>query len=228
MSEPIQIDSVKPVRNSSKSSEVFEALRVAILSRKLRPGDALKEAHLARQMHVSQVPVREALLQLENLGLVRRVPDTGTTVTKLTRVEMVELVQVRAHLEDLAFRLAARHVTPELARKLRKAAKEISRSASTDDYYAAAKADLEFHRTVWHASGNMTLEKTLEKLCTAFYAFVSQQRKDAREHLKDTLRQHEVLIDALLSQKPAMISAAVNAHINEKSSIPSHMPEGQG
>ena len=51
---------------------------------------------------MSQVPVREALLQLENLGLVRRIPDTGTTVTKLTRTEMVELVQVRAHLEDLA------------------------------------------------------------------------------------------------------------------------------
>ena len=152
------------------------------------------------------MPVREALLQLENLGLVRRVPDTGTTVTKLTRAEMVELVEVRAHLEDLAFRLAAKRTTPELVQLLRKAAKEISRRASTDDYYAAARADLEFHRIVWQASGNSTLERTLEKLCTAFYAFVSQQRRYAGEHLKDTLRQHEVLIDALLSKKASAIS----------------------
>jgi DNA-binding GntR family transcriptional regulator len=225
MQETNHIESVSPVRSSSKSSEVFEALRLAILSRKLLPGDALKEAHVARQMHVSQVPVREALLQLENLGLVRRVPDTGTTVTKLTRTEMVELVQIRAHLEDLAFRLAAKRITPEFAQRLRKSAKEISRSASADDYYAAAKADLEFHRTVWQASGNVTLEKTLEKLCTAFYAFVSQQRRYAGEHLKDTLRQHEVLIDALLSKKASTISAAVNGHINEKSCIPNSIPE---
>jgi len=225
MQEPNHIESVKPIRSSSKSSEVFEALRLAILSRKLLPGDALKEAHVARQMHVSQVPVREALLQLENLGLVTRVPDTGTTVTKLTRKEMVELVEVRAHLEDLAFRLAAKRITPELEQRLRKSAKEISRRASTDDYYAAARADLEFHRTVWRASGNTTLEKTLEKLCTAFYAFVSQQRRDAGEHLKDTLRQHEVLIDALLSKKASNISAAVNNHINEKSCIPSSISE---
>jgi len=221
MQESNHIESVKPIRSSSKSSEVFEALRLAILSRRLLPGDALKEAHVARQMHVSQVPVREALLQLENLGLVTRVPDTGTTVTKLTRREMVELVEVRAHLEDLAFRLAAKRMTPELEQRLRKAAKEISRKASTDDYYAAARADIEFHRTVWQASGNTMLEKTLEKLCTAFYAFVSQQRREAGEHLKDTLRQHEVLIDALLSKKASTISSAVNNHINEKSCIPS-------
>jgi DNA-binding GntR family transcriptional regulator len=92
-------------------------------------------------MQVSQVQVRKALLQLENLGLVRRVLDTGTTVTKLTRAEMVELVEVRAHLEDLAFRLPAKRMTPELVHLLRKAAKEISRRASTDDYYVAARAD---------------------------------------------------------------------------------------
>ena len=90
----------KPVRSLSKSKEVFQILRAAILSGGLQPGDSLTEAHLARQMNVSQVPVREALLQLEHLGLVVRVQDKGTTVTKLSRAEMVELLEVRAHLED--------------------------------------------------------------------------------------------------------------------------------
>lgn len=225
MFESTEIESIKPVQNLSKSSEVFETLRVAILSRKLSPGDALKEAHLARQMRVSQVPVREALLRLENLGLVCKVPDKGTTVTKLIRSEMVELVQVRAHLEDLAFRLAAKNLDPELLKQLREAAKGIDRNVSADDYYAAGEADLNFHRLVWRASGNLVLEKTLERLCVSFYAFVSQQRREAGEHLESSTSPHDVLIEALLSKKATVISAAISAHINEKSSIPSNAPE---
>ena len=61
-----------PLRALSKSREVFERLRDAIWSGDLAPGTALREAHLAKQLNVSQVPVREALLQLEHLGLVVR------------------------------------------------------------------------------------------------------------------------------------------------------------
>lgn len=225
MREATAIDLIGPVRNSSKSTEVFEALRAAILSRKLVPGDALKEAHLARMMHVSQVPVREALLRLENLGLVCRVPDKGTTVTKLNRSEMVELVQVRAHLEDLAFRLAAKHITPEILAQLNHAAKEIDITVSMDDYFAKGEADLNFHRIVWHASGNRSLEKTLQSLCEPYYAFVTQQRQRGRERLQASMRPHDALVKALLTKKASAISAAVHVHISESASIPDHISE---
>ena len=72
---------LSPIRTLSKSQSVFEQLRQAIWNGDLQPGVALREAHIAKQLNVSQVPVREALLQLESLGLVVRVPDRGTTVT---------------------------------------------------------------------------------------------------------------------------------------------------
>jgi len=91
-----------PIRTLSKSREVFEQLCQAIWSGDLPPGTPLREAHIAKQLNVSQVPVREALLQLEHLGLVVRVPDRGTTVTKLTRAEIIQRMEVRRHLEEMA------------------------------------------------------------------------------------------------------------------------------
>jgi DNA-binding GntR family transcriptional regulator len=213
----------KPIRTLSKSKEVFQILREAILSGELQPGESLKEAHLARQLHVSQVPVREALLQLEHLGLVVRVQDKGTTVTKLSRAEMVELLEVRAHLEDLAFRLAARHLTEKGKKELHDCVVDLENKITQNNYYGAAEADLRFHRTVWSYSGNRVLENTLERLCTSVLAFVSIQRHSAKESLRDSVGRHKHLLDVLEEGKAKSISLAIREHMNPSHSIPSNV-----
>jgi DNA-binding GntR family transcriptional regulator len=213
----------KPIRTLSKSKEVFQILREAISSGELKPGESLKEAHLARQLHVSQVPVREALLQLEHLGLVVRVQDKGTTVTKLSRAEMVDLLEVRAHLEDLAFRLAARHLTEKGKKELRDCMVDLENKINQNNYYGAAEADLRFHRTVWSYSGNRVLENTLERLCTSVLAFVSIQRHSAKESLRDPVGRHKRLLDVLEEGKAKSISLAIREHMNPSHSIPSNV-----
>lgn len=217
--------SFKPVRNLSKSKEAFEILRNAILSGELRPGDPLKEAQLARQLHVSQVPVREALLQLENLGLVLRVQDKGTTVTKLSRSEMVELLEVRAHLEDLAFRLASRRLTEKGMKELRDCVADLESKTVQNNYYGAAEADLRFHRTVWRYSGNRVLENTLERLCTSVLAFVSIQRHSAKESLRGSAGRHNILLKVLEKGKSGAISAAIREHMDPSRSIPPNLTD---
>jgi DNA-binding GntR family transcriptional regulator len=215
----------KPIRTISKSKEVFQILRDAILSGELQPGEPLKEAHLARQLHVSQVPVREALLQLEHLGLVVRVPDKGTTVTKLSRAEMLELLQVRAHLEDLAFRLAARRLKEKGFHELKACITDLEEKVAQNNHYGAAEADLRFHRTVWRYSGNRVLEDTLERLCTSVLAFVSIQRHSAGETLNDVVGRHNALLRALEKGKLSSISAAVREHVSPSHSIPANVTD---
>jgi DNA-binding GntR family transcriptional regulator len=215
----------KPIRSLSKSKEVFQILRDAILSGELQPGEPLKEAHLARQLHVSQVPVREALLQLENLGLVVRVRDKGTTVTKLSRAEMVELLEVRAQLEDLAFRLASRRLTEKALKELRDCVVDLENNIAENNYYGTAEADLRFHRTVWRYAGNRVLENTLERLCTSVLAFVSIQRHSAKESLRDSNGRHNALLRVLEKGKPNAISAAIREHMNPVHSIPSNVTD---
>lgn len=211
-----------PIRNVSKSSEVFNQLRDAIWSGELSPGTPLREAHIAKQLHVSQVPVREALLRLEHLGLVVRIPDKGTHVTKLTRAEMLQLLEVRSHMEELAFRLAAKRMTPEVESELRQWLVKLEEATAANDHFGVAEADLKFHETVWKASGNTLLEKTLDRLCISVYAFVSLQRHAAGERQVTT--SHEVLLDALLRRDSKLISKRIHEHLSPELTIPAGIP----
>ena len=203
-----------PIRALSKSRGVFEELRQAIWSGSLAPGTPLREAHIAKQLNVSQIPVREALLPLEHLGLVVRVPDRGTTVTKLTRREIQELMEVRRHLELLAFHLTARQLTGDVVLQLERHLHRMQQQVANDDHFAVGEEDFAFHRTVWHASGNEVLVKILERLCAAVYAFVSLKRAAAGENLKHTVISHRKLLEELLSRDEKRITAAVNEHIS--------------
>lgn len=214
-----------PLRSLSKSREVFERLRDAIWSGDLAPGTPIRESHLAKQLNVSQVPVREALLQLEHLGLVVRVPDRGTTVTKLTRTEILQMMEVRRHLEELAFQLAAPRITKEAEAILRRHLTRMQDLVLKKDHFGVAEEDFGFHRTVWKASGNDVLEKTLERLCIAVYAFVSLKRHAAGETMKSAVRSHKLLLDALLSGDPEHIRARVIEHLAPDAVIPSSIAE---
>lgn len=214
-----------PIRTLSKSREVFEQLRQAIWSGDLPPGTPLREAHIAKQLSVSQVPVREALLQLEHLGLVVRVPDRGTTVTKLTRAEIIQMMEVRRHLEEMAFQLAATHLTPEIEAELRAHLRTMQVLVTKKDHFGVAEEDFSFHQTVWKASGNEVLEKTLERLCIAVYAFVSLKRHAAGETMKSAVKSHKKLLEALLSRDKKRITAGVNEHITPEAVIPPSIAE---
>ncbi|MES2393876.1 MAG: GntR family transcriptional regulator [Acidobacteriota bacterium] len=211
---PVPPRELTPIRTQSKSRGVLEQLRQAILSGDLVPGTPLREAHIAKQLNVSQVPVREALLQLENLGLVVKVPDRGTTVTKLTRLEIQQLMEVRRHLELLAFQLAAKNLTDEAVTELKRHLRKMQAQVADGDHFAVAEEDFAFHRTVWRASGNEVLEKTLERLCVAVYAFVSMKRAAAGETLKSAVKSHRKLLEELLSRDEKRITVAVNEHIS--------------
>lgn len=217
---PVAARKLAPVRSLSKSREVFERLRDAIWSGDLEPGVALRETHLAKELNVSQVPVREALLQLENLGLVVRIPDRGTTVTRLTRDEIVDMIQVRSHLESLAFSLSVKNLTPQHVKQLRLHLECMGRFVKERDHFAVAEEDFKFHRTVWRASGNEVLAGTLERLCIAFYAFVSLKRHAADESMKSAVKAHTKLLKALQSGDQEIARKAIQEHLTSGDVIP--------
>ncbi len=219
------IQSLAPLRSKSKSREVFERLRDAIWSGDLVPGTPLRESHLAKQLSVSQVPVREALLQLENLGLVVRVPDRGTTVTKLTRMEILQMMDVRRHLEAYAFQLAAPRVDKDVEAKLRAHLRRMEELVAQRDHFGVAEEDFSFHQAVWKASGNEVLEKTLQRLCISVYAFVSLQRRAAGEAMNLAVRGHTLLLDALLSRHQKRIRKAIDDHLAPEAVIPPSIAE---
>src|ERR1700722_7274491 len=93
----------RPIVDSPVHSRVFDAIRDAIFAGSLKPGEPLRELHLAKELQVSQASVREGLVHLEISGLVVRIPNKETRVTKLSNREVRERLELRESLEAMAW-----------------------------------------------------------------------------------------------------------------------------
>src|SRR3978361_748452 len=103
------------IRHRTMAEFALEELREAIIMGELRPGTPLRLDELARSLGMSISPIREAVRQLEALGLAKHVPHQGARVLDSAVAELRALFQVRLTLESLAVRKAAARLTPEAA-----------------------------------------------------------------------------------------------------------------
>ena len=110
----------KPIRQVQKTLKdtALRLLTEKILSGEIRPGERLNESQLARQFHISRAPIREALQQLLEQGLVVNVIRRGMFVVELQDEDIQKINKVRIVLEAEAFRLARDSMTPEGMQKL--------------------------------------------------------------------------------------------------------------
>jgi DNA-binding GntR family transcriptional regulator len=145
------------------SDRVRHILLQRILDGTYAPGHRLVELDVARELDVSQGPVREALRQLEALRLVETERYRGTRVRAVGEREMREAYEVRAVLEEFAAQLAA----PRLGERIEGLRAEIAHmidAAKADDLERFARHDLAFHATIVEAANNGILRRTWESL----------------------------------------------------------------
>jgi len=205
---------LQPIKSGSLRSQVFQEIRTAIFSGKFRPGNPLRELQLARDLQVSQATVREALLRLENLGLVIRVENRETIVTQLSSQEIRERIAIRIPLESLAAIEASRRMTKSHFEVLNQRLRDISRVIDSNSYFETAQADLEFHRYIWEQSGNRMLHRMLDQLTAPLFAFISIMRSNTVENLKAAVRSHKPIVNALKEGAPELIQREIQHHIN--------------
>jgi DNA-binding GntR family transcriptional regulator len=200
-------------RKSSAQSSVAEAIRKAIFAGELQPGDPITELHVADLHKVSQTTVREALVRLEHAGLVRRIHNVGTFVTQMSTREIQERLRLRIMLEGLAGMEAARLCLPRQLMEIGQHLEQLSKAVDANDYFAAAQADLDFHRLIWSCSGDNTLHQMLDQLTVPLFAFVSMERQRRNERLADAVQAHEPIVQALRQRDPAGTQQAIRSHI---------------
>ncbi len=158
--EPIRIE-----REPQRLSDVaFEALRKAILDRRLVPGEWLRQEALAKELGVSQITVREALNRLVNEGLCMRVPYKGVRVVAPTLEDLEDIYALRGLLEGLAAELAASRITPEELTQMRELLPETVVDADPQSVERARKANREFHAIAIRASGRRFLIQMLRQV----------------------------------------------------------------
>ncbi len=150
------------LKRESLTDQTAHAIRNAILTGEFALGRKLKESELSTRYGVSHSVVREALHVLQGEGLVVTKPYCGRSVFTLTETEALELTVMRASLESLAAYLAAEKITDEWAGRILSAA-AVMKSAAAAGYPSWVDRELNFHRTVWVASGNDWLVRQLSQ-----------------------------------------------------------------
>lgn len=151
--------------NRTLGEHIAHQLRHAILTDQLKPGQRIKERHIAEIMQTSRGPVRDALRLLEREGLVVRYPHRGTFVARLTTQDAEEIHSLRVALEMLALDCAIKRATDEQLDELDKLVQTMSIQANRDyTRFEATDLDLEFHHTLCRISGHKRVLAAWETL----------------------------------------------------------------
>jgi DNA-binding GntR family transcriptional regulator len=144
----------------SPQKDAYALILEAIDAGLYRPGDRLVESELAERLGVSRTPVREALQRLETQSMLTR-DGRSLIVASLDHTQLSDLYAVRAELEGLAARLAARHASDEEVRVLQGMVAD-DRALRGGDPRMLARANKRFHRQVHLASHNRFLIQQLD------------------------------------------------------------------
>jgi DNA-binding GntR family transcriptional regulator len=171
-------------------------LRNLIVTGRLKPGERIVESRVARELGVSQAPVREALALLERQGLVVKIQNRGNFVSRLHARELRELFTLRAVLDAFSARLAAEKATPTDIARLRGLLTRMRTAEKTGDMAKLTDAHLQLHEAIYRLSGHDLLREIFALIYPrmALALAFAENLFSAEAHETDC---HVPLIDAL-------------------------------
>ncbi|MGG7567590.1 GntR family transcriptional regulator [Rhodovulum sp. DZ06] len=200
-------------RDASRDSgaDAYTKILEAIDRGAYPPGARLVETELAETFGFSRTPIREALGRLETQGVVAHDGRRGMVVASLDHDQLGELYEVRAVVEGLAARLAARHAAPEEIAILRELVEE-SR-AYGEQPEALRENNGRFHRQLHRASHNRYLNSMLEGIRRSMALLTHAGLADPGRG-DATVHEHEAIVQAIETRDEAAADAAAQKHIS--------------
>lgn len=150
---------VDPIGREMLSSKIKDRILQLILEGELKPGDRVVETRIARELDVSQSPVREAIRDLAGVGFLEIEPYRGARIRQFTREEFLDDMEIRGELEAIAAERAATRITDSQIERLKALVAEMHALGETGDPHGQAMKNTEFHRTVVEAAGSAALER---------------------------------------------------------------------
>ncbi|CAG2154773.1 GntR family transcriptional regulator [Cupriavidus numazuensis] len=203
---------VEEVESLTMPEAAYRKVRDNILENRWPPGFQATEQEVASQLEMSRTPVREALLRLQQEGLVEVVPRHGVRVLPVSPADMKEIYEVLTSLESTAAELAAaRRLSSEELRPLEEASDAMDSALKRDDLDAWAQADEAFHAQLLSLSGNRMLKQmVLNTWDRAHRARMVTLRLRAKP--VHSTREHRDLLKAIRKGDPEAAREVQRAH----------------
>jgi DNA-binding GntR family transcriptional regulator len=206
------IQALLPVDRETLKSKVARVLREAIQTGQLRPNQRLVEEEISHQLGVSRVPVREAIANLEQDGLVVRELGRGARVANPSKTDIEEIYGLRLALELYALKIAFEKIKEKNLQTFQKLVGKMSEYVKEEDFSQLMETDLAFHEAVCKIAGN-------QKLLDAWRSQVSQVRMlltlsgSQNYDVRNMVKGHEQILIAMRDQDLESALSMLERHI---------------
>lgn len=190
------------------ASRISRVLAERIVRGELPPGARLRQDHIAEEFQTSHVPVREAFRRLEAQGLAISEPRRGVRVASFDLAEVREVAEMRAALEVLALKHAARHMTPAILDAAEAATRDGDAAA---DVHAWEEANRRFHRLILSPCAMPRLLAAIDDLHAASARFLFSAWRSGWERRTD--HDHRAILAALRQGKAEEAATILQKHV---------------
>jgi len=193
--------------------KVHYLLSKAILRGDLKPGERLVESKLAESMNISRTPVREAIILLEQKGLVIASPPKGVIVAPLpTTEELIEFYDINGVLRGLAARKAVRNITYKEIKQLKDIIQKSEQYLSDNSLKNISKLNLKFHLIIEKCSKSkeltLLLDNVHKRTSERFSEIISRKKRQA-----ESIKEHKFILKALIEKNEELAETLMIEHI---------------
>lgn len=205
----------KEIRFQSRNAQIYAHLRSMIIQGKLEPNSKLVIDHLAEDLGVSHIPVREAIFQLEADGFVETKAYVGASVTDIKPESIQELFALLEALELISVKAACQNLSNEALEELERLVKQMAKHLDDPDTWSAENK--RFHGLICEQAGTRFIKKMLD---TALDHWDRLRHIFLKEVFKKRIRlaqeEHQGILEALRERNEARLEQVIKNH-NQKS-----------
>jgi DNA-binding GntR family transcriptional regulator len=195
------------------TEKVYLTLKEKILTQKLRAGDSLSEADLAKELRVSRTPIRQALVRLQKDMLLEILPNRGVHITFITLKDLKDTFQLLQILEGAAARLAVEQIDQAKLAELEKEFIALQKEVNIIDYVDEQKIGLQLHDLILQSTGNGRMIKILQRFREQIKALsLNSIKRPGRA--QEAVKEHLKVVAALKNRDGFAAENAMVSHLS--------------
>lgn len=187
---------MRKIYYGTKSDWVYEVIREAIVTKEIKPGDRIIVNALAKQMGVSDIPVREALKRLQAHKFVEVTPYSGYSVRTMSIEEFEDVWLIRLELETLAARIAIKNCSNENIQELEELVSLMEHAVQEKDFKQYVIYNKRFHIKMYRLCNNERLVQLIKELWEETER-ASKIFENNEERIRESQKEHNIMLDAL-------------------------------
>lgn len=201
------------LQQTTTANAVTETLRSAILDGKLVPGEQLREQYLSVDLGVSRAPVRDAINELIDEGLVFKIPYKGATVAHISKTDIGDIAEVRKLVEARVIEAAITSIKVDVRPMLEDELRAMERAAKVGAMSSSVIAHMKFHRVFYAHCGNAVLVNVWKSWEAKLQLFFSKDHT-VFDNLHAVAKEHEHLLNMAYSGDSVGLCEEVARHVH--------------